>query len=266
LLNAVCAARSLHTFGYDWLVRSSGGTKSGPGPNVFSDSRASAYVGDDGALHLAQHRSTAAGALRTDFDCAEVTLGSALGYGMYDFSSDRALDALGRADPHVVLGLFLYKDDAHELDIEFARWGAGASASKLNADYVNQPNTGASKALLWTQPAGLGATTHRIDFQPGLVQWSSFSTADGPTKPYVHFVSTDKVPAADGMLVHVNLWCVALAARCFAAPPAPAPRANHTPAPAHTHPPRVRRMFRGASNLTQDTLDVSISNFTFTAH
>jgi len=154
-----------------------------------------------------------------------------LGYGVYEFTLEQRLDRLGEADPNVVLGLFLYRDDTHELDIEFARWGATAT-NATNADYVNQPNTVASKSLHWTEPAIPTGTpqTHRIDFSEGRVQWASFVSARR-TRPFQTFSSTDKVPSATGMRVHLNLWA-----------------------------------FRGVSHMQQDAVDVGIRNFTFTPH
>jgi hypothetical protein len=114
------------------------------------------------------------------------------------------VDALAQRDPNLVLGLFLCRDDTHELDVEFARWGSTGTEA-TNADYVNQPNTGSSKALLWTQPTGLNATTHQIVYERDKVTWNSFVTGQ-PDKPYQTFESTTLVPAADGMLIHINFW------------------------------------------------------------
>jgi len=55
--------------------------------------------------------------------CSEVTLNEEYGYGIYSWEIEGDVHSLGNSDPFVVLGLFLYKDDSHELDIEFARWG-----------------------------------------------------------------------------------------------------------------------------------------------
>ena len=114
------------------------------------------------------------------------------------------MDALAQGDPNLVLGLFLCRDGTHELDVEFARWSSPGTEA-TNADYVNQPNTGSPKALLWTQPTGLNATTHQIVYERDKVTWNSFVTGQ-PDKPYQTFESTTLVPAADGMLIHNNFW------------------------------------------------------------
>ena len=139
--------------------------------------------------------------------CVEVSLPPpTLGYGTYEFAVRGAVDDLADGDPSLVLGMFLYKDDAHELDVEFARWGATGGKAN-NADYVNQPNTGSNKALFWAQPPGLNATTHQIVYGADKVTWHSFVTGPGGrSQPYQTFESTDTVPAAAGMLVHINLW------------------------------------------------------------
>lgn len=110
--------RQISAFGQQWSVRSSSGAKQGPGPNIFSDNTSNVFSASDG-LHLIATREQTS----QDWQCVEVWLERELGYGIYDFSLATPVDDLG--DPNVVLGLFLCKDDTHEIDIEFAQWGGG---------------------------------------------------------------------------------------------------------------------------------------------
>ena len=181
-----------------WLVRPSSDGAAGPGPNNWTDSPTNVFVGADGHLNLVVSKDSGS------WSCVEISLNNSLGLGTYEFAVASAVDELANSDPNLVLGVFLYRDDTHELDVEFARWG-NADANATNADYVNQPNTGSSKALLWTQPPGLNATTHQIVYERNRVTWNSFITGH-PTKPYQTFNSTTLVPAAAGMLVHINFW------------------------------------------------------------
>ena len=107
-------APSLPFAGYSWLSKQGFG---GPGPNVWWSNGTS--VAADG-LHIKLQDAPGS---KAGFACAEVTLNQSLGYGNYSFSLAGSVDSLGQGDPHVVLGLFLYRDDQNELDIEMARWG-----------------------------------------------------------------------------------------------------------------------------------------------
>ena len=97
--------------GFDWDVLDSHGKKVAPGPNVF-DPTLVAVDGTDLKLSIVRDRAS------------QVVLKSSLGYGSYAFTIQTPVDDLG--DPNLVLGMFLYKDDTHELDIEFTRWGTRA--------------------------------------------------------------------------------------------------------------------------------------------
>ena len=54
------------------------------------------------------------------------------GYGKYGFSCE-----VPNLPSNVVLGIFLYADDQHEIDIEFSKWG---SWFMPNCQFVIQPN------------------------------------------------------------------------------------------------------------------------------
>merc|ERR1712054_111596 len=107
----------------------------------------------------------------------------------------------------------------------FARWGQSA-ADANNADYVNQPG-GRGKAAYWKQPP-LKNTVHTIRFRPGRVDWHAFQPTN-PSAPYQSFSSQVDVPDKAGMLVHVNLWVA-----------------------------------KGKSSWAGSSLDVSLTNFSFT--
>lgn len=106
--------------GYTWTVRNQ--NTSLPGPNMWSSSTTNVWVDSNGYLHL---KITCSNGV---WYCPEIESTQALGYGTYTFHTKSAIDNL---DKNVVLGLFTYKDDSHEVDIEYAKWGSD-----------NQPNTG----------------------------------------------------------------------------------------------------------------------------
>ena len=111
---ATTSARTIQWSGHEWLVRDSGPERGGPGPNFWSDSQESVWVDELGRLHL-----------RVRYDkgvwyCAEVWNTKSLGYGRYLFLLSTPPDAI---DPRSVIGMFVYANDANEIDIELSRWG-----------------------------------------------------------------------------------------------------------------------------------------------
>ncbi|HYT29055.1 MAG TPA: glycoside hydrolase family 16 protein [Ktedonobacteraceae bacterium] len=119
--------RTIEFSGNQWVVKDGGEERRGPGPNYFSSSPENVWVDSQGQLHLKITNRN------NRWYCAEVSLEKPLGYGTYEFFVNGRFDQL---DPHVVDGLFLYEDDAHEIDIEFGRWG---KRSGENLQYVLQP-------------------------------------------------------------------------------------------------------------------------------
>ncbi|MDD3862099.1 MAG: glycoside hydrolase family 16 protein [Candidatus Gracilibacteria bacterium] len=106
------APRTIDFAGHEWVVKS--GYK-GPGKNHWNDSKDAVFVDSKGRLHM---KITKVGG---QFYSSEVHLENSLGYGTYKFevSGKSKVDKL---DQNLVLGLFLYQDDEHELDIELSNW------------------------------------------------------------------------------------------------------------------------------------------------
>ena len=205
---------------------------------MWSDDSTAVSLSNDGALHLKAIATAAKKSSNRIFNCSEISLATPLGYGTYEWDVAGDASALGDADPNVVLGMFMYKNDTLELDVELARWG-NKTPGAHNADFVNQPGAGAGNRMFWSLPARSMHTTYKIQWNATAVVWTAFATENrgsgssssdaagagggeagagggeagahgadwaAPQTPYASQVSTDKVPAADGMLVHLNLW------------------------------------------------------------
>ena len=220
-------SRTVNAFGMTWAAKRGWG---GPGPNVWSDDQAAVFVDRaTGALHLRAIATQARKSSARVFNCSEVALTTPLGFGTYEWDVVGDASALGGADPHVVLGMFLYKNDTEELDIELARWG-NSSTHAHNADFVNQPGTGAGNRGFWTLPPGHAQTTYRIQWNATAVVWTAFSPQRSG-QPFAQQVSRSNVPAdEEGMLVHLNLW-----------------------------------MFQGKATAIPDVIEVIFSGFRFTS-
>ena len=183
----------------DWQVRSGSG---GPGPNHWSDSNANVWLDDAGMLHLAIRRSG------EQWQCSEVTALLPASYGTFRFYLIGSLD---RLDPNVVFSPFLYRDDTHELDIEFSRWGL-QSGHTPNAQYVVQPGGVPGHHEQFKFALNGTYTTHSIAWRPGEV---TFLSAHGhyaqlPSPSYLihqwRYVGADVPVTGVGLRAHFNLW------------------------------------------------------------
>jgi hypothetical protein len=205
-LAALCAdARTLEFAGYTWVVHRGYG---GPGPNRFSDSTESVSVDDAGQLHLKIRR------IGDAWYSSEVYTQESLGYGTYRFQL--ASDA-ERYDPRIVVGLFTYLDDLHEVDIELTRQG---DAQAPDGNYTVQP---------WYIPGNMAKfelgshalSTHAYEWRPDSIFFQSLDghhvnppgpgavisdwtytgasiPLAGAEKLYVNFYLFQGVPPADG--------------------------------------------------------------------
>ena len=195
-------SKTVQFCGYEWHVRSGRG---GPGPNAWAESNV--WLDDSGALHLRISKHDG------QWSCAEVTMGKRLGFGRYQFQITGAVD---RLDDNVVLGLFNYPtrdvgaDATHEIDIEFARWGA---AKNPIGNYVVWPvdKTLKQKSSSFGFTLNSSESTHRFDWNSTRIVFQSlhghrsddeqefnrwtFSPEDASRR-----ISQQPMP------VHINLW------------------------------------------------------------
>lgn len=109
--------------GYTWQGKSGVG---GPGPNNWDASADAVFVDLDG-LHLT------VGMREGKWYSSEVYLPQSLGYGTYEFELGGDVTTV---DINLVGAVFLYEDDSHEIDVEFARWSGEVTD---NAQFVVQP-------------------------------------------------------------------------------------------------------------------------------
>jgi len=180
--------------GYQWQKSNSHGESRGPGPNIFSPDNA--YLDAEGALHL--HIAKEHG----KWTSAEVSIDQPLGYGDYSFfiSGDPT-----EFDPNVVTGLFLYKDDTHELDIEFAKWGHPDSNP---IQYVIQPSK--PQNMHTFKPNSMpNSSTHRILWSPDEVGFESLEghTLKADEKNTIEKWDFKKLPfQPTSERVMINLW------------------------------------------------------------
>ncbi len=175
--------------GHAWRRRSWPG---GPGPCNWDP--ALPFVDGSGALTLRIVNA------KGRWWCSEVKSEAALGFGTYEWTVRGPAHDL---DANVVLGLFLYKDDDNEIDIELARWGDPANAT--NAQWAVQPADRDGNLERWSLPA-TGSATMRFTWTPGRADFSGDYLTSGGREPLPPWTNSAAPLQSAGVHVHMNLW------------------------------------------------------------
>ncbi len=186
-------AGTIEFSGYTWYVESSEQLVN-PGPNYWSNSPQNVWLDNNGWLHLQITNRDG------KWYCPELSTLQTLGYGTYVFYVASRIDNL---DKNVVLGLFAYKDDYHEIDIEFAKWG---NANNPNAWYTVQPQpTDSFNIQLYGD-----YSTHYFIWQPDSVFFESFgghyTIGTQPQNNIIRVFTASSSVSAQGVRAHINLW------------------------------------------------------------
>ncbi len=180
---ADAAPRTLWFAGRTWEVKAG---VHGPGPNAFSDSAESVWVDAQGALHLRLREIDGV------WHSAEVRSTDCTRYGRHSFT----VAPRPEPDPQVVLGIFLYADDRHEVDMEWTQWG---DPSQPSLWWTVQPATAESQQ---TRAAPSSTQTARMTWRR---RWVSFALDEGPVDPW-HYRGPQTPKARDDLHIHINLW------------------------------------------------------------
>jgi hypothetical protein len=185
--------RTIQFAGRTWYVKE--GIGLGPGNNNWSDDPQSVWVDDEGKLHLRIRK------IDGRWYSAQVNAVDYTGYGLHRFFVETPLDNF---DEDVVVGLFLYRDDDHELDIEISRQGQppGANAKYAVQPYFHEGNR-ESFTLEWDGP-----TTHEIEWFPGVVRFASIRESGHVIHQWSY--RGDDIPDERHRLrIQINLWLAA---------------------------------------------------------
>jgi len=180
--------------GYEWFVKYSD-YPIGPGPNLWSSENV--WIDFQGRLHLRIKR------INGVWYCSEVYTVKVLGHGAYIYVLDGSYDLL---DEDVVLGLFAYEDNFHEVDIEIARWG---NSKEDNLWYTIQPYPYTMGVNQMSYRMGRGfLAIHVIIWARFSVQFRSFIIKSWSYGYVVelHQWNSTRAVSADGARAHINLW------------------------------------------------------------
>jgi hypothetical protein len=200
LLPLGAEARTIEFAGITWTVKSGFG---GPGPNNWSDSTGSVWVDAQGRLHLKIRQ------IGGVWYSAEVLAQESYGYATYQakISSNPEL-----YDPNAVVGLFIYKNDTEEIDIELTKWGNPGDPN--TGQFAVQPSVpGTSSRVRF--PTGLTGTnppsTHLFTWEPDAIFYQSYDGhADTLPAPadliHEHTYVGSKIPPLSNANYRINFW------------------------------------------------------------
>ena len=152
------AARTITFSGLVWDVRAGSGN---PGNQCWTDSPARVWVDSSDQLHLKLQP------IGGRWCSVQVTAQTNARYGTHEFRVISRLDSL---DPDLVLGMYLYKDDSNEIDIEITD---SFSPSSYRGWYAVQPSTAASRTSFPITMAGT-YSTHSFDWQTSDIRFASW--------------------------------------------------------------------------------------------
>lgn len=153
--------RTIEFSGYTWDVKAGYGN---PGGNFWTNDSSFVWIDGRGRLNL-----TLSPAPNGNWYASEVISQKTFGHGIYTFYLDADVQTF---DPHVVAGIFLYKDEENEIDIEFSRWGDSENYQLGN--YVIQPSEQPGNHFRFPILTSGSYTTHRIVWTPDEILFSSW--------------------------------------------------------------------------------------------
>jgi len=192
------AARTISWDGYRWDARSQGLTE--PGPNLWSASRANAYVDRrTGAMVLCYSRNTSGRWTSTELDGQRH-----LGYGSYRW---RVTTDMAGEDANEVLGLFTYDDyrppSYNEIDIEYSHFGDLTNPLGDLTVWINQ-DAGVSDESVFGYPPTARSTVNEFDWAPGRISYRITSATTGAT--IRSWTATRGVPVPHSEVPVMNWW------------------------------------------------------------
>lgn len=175
--------------GRTWAIRASGEGQV-PGPNDWSDREDAVWV-DDGGLHLV---------LRRDGDrWRGVEMSTVLPPEAVHVQATVA-SPLSVLPAEAVFGLFVYRDDDHEADIELSRWGSPHIGT--NGQFAVAPYGNDQKHRFQLDPAA-GGSELVLDWRVDRVAFEARQSG----RVLAEWRDTgERWRVRDGYRLHLNLW------------------------------------------------------------
>lgn len=181
---------ALHWSGYDWTLKSG---VTGPGPNYWSPNNA--YVDSGGNLHLELNYENGR------WNCVELNSVEDFTFGKYTWVvSSQSLNL----DKNVVLGLFTYTDNTHEIDIESGQWG---DSSSNHLHFTCQPES-VVKGVTFVSPTSkyveATSVTYAFDWQQNYIHYTA-TASNGEIIADWYYTYASGIPQVTAKAM-MNLW------------------------------------------------------------
>ena len=179
----------IHWKGLDWCVYTD---RSDPGNNYWNDQ--GVWVDNQNRLHLTIINNGG------KWYCSGLETVDKYTYGTFTWT---VASPVYTFDKNSVLGLFTYRDDNNELDIEPSRWGF---EDDTNLDYTVQPFEvkGNERTYKVTGTDGVN-TTYRIEWKPTYIKFSS--KQNGKVINEWNYTKTSSIPKTSQNAC-MNLWLI----------------------------------------------------------
>lgn len=189
--------RTIEFSGYTWDVKAGFGN---PGGNLWSNDSADIWVDDKERLHLSLSKKE-----NGRWYATEVISQQTFDYGVFTFYLDADP---AEYDPHVVAGVFLYRNEASEIDLEFSRWGDKENYQFGN--YVIQPADFPGNQFRFPLLTSGTYTTHRIVWKPDEILFSSWhghweEAPEGKIIAQWEYAG-NHIPKSNGLRLFFNMW------------------------------------------------------------
>ncbi|WP_308990402.1 glycoside hydrolase family 16 protein [Mariniflexile litorale] len=195
----VNSTRIINFSGYEWIVRTSDEGQEGPGPNYFSDSEENVWVDNEGRLHLKIVRKGDG-----NWYCSGITLRQSQGYKKYVFYVASRVDQL---DENVVGGLFTYKNDNEEIDIEFSKW---SQSENQDSQFAIQPSDNVGNKTRYDLNLKSDLSTHFFDWKASSIEFGSYHghtlapNAEDVISTWTY--TGNDIPPLNNEKLKLNLW------------------------------------------------------------
>jgi len=175
--------------GYTWSIRPNG--TGNPGKNNWSAEKKSVFVDASGQLHLKIRKAD------DKWYSSSLHLNKSLGYGIYEYKLGSDIN---KQDFGTIIGLFLYQDDEHELDIELGKW---TTSTKNNLHYSVQPYSVKGNSVGFPLVVNLTESSYVIDWQPTAIKFYVMSAGQKLVE-WEYKGANNFVPGKES--VHINFW------------------------------------------------------------
>jgi hypothetical protein len=166
--------------------------KSDPGDNYWNNT--GAWIDNQNRLHLTIVQD------KGIWKCTELSSQKDYLYGTFTWT---VASPVYTFDKNCVMGLFVYKDDNHELDIETTKW---SNAYGNNLWYTVQPSKIEGNTHGYLVPSSIKGTNtiYRIEWKPKYVRFTSMQ-ANGEIIADYNYTNSNKIPQNPERVI-MNLW------------------------------------------------------------